>query len=372
MLKTFINDNSFIKQKKSKKYFEINRTLTPIRLICQNGSNIFNKKASTTYNLKKLNKNGNNNSITKESFNSNKKVKNMRNISDINYLNTDCNNISNNENNSFSNYIKTTMDTNMTKTKYPKEKEKENLSSFMNDNTIIHYTPSTNYQSSNVKNRNIKKRIKIPKQKENLLLSKNKAKNINKTFIIPNRLSSLISVEQNIMIPIKQKSKIFYKKTISLNKKVNSIKDKINLINIKRKSLDATNLLIKKSKLKNLYQLFGQKMQSISNKDKTKEELKNDIEKLNNKINKIKRETNNMNINKEKIKEEIIKNKNQILNIKENIENIKNDKKKVNAMLILLHKRIIDIKNRIQKHDEHNLYLDKSFFELNQRFQKLI
>ena len=372
MLKTFINDNSFIKQKKSKKYFEINRTLTPIRLISQNGSNIFNKKASTTYNLKKLNKNGNNNSITKESFNSNKKVKNMRNISDINYLNTDCNNMSNNENNSFSNYIKTTMDTNMTKTKYPKEKEKENLSSFMNDNTIIHYTPSTNYQSSNVKNRNIKKRIKIPKQKENLLLSKNKAKNINKTFIIPNRLSSLISVEQNIMIPIKQKSKIFYKKTISLNKKVNSIKDKINLINIKRKSLDATNLLIKKSKLKNLYQLFGQKIQSISNKDKTKEELKNDIEKLNNKINKIKRETNNMNINKEKIKEEIIKNKNQILNIKENIENIKNDKKKVNAMLILLHKRIIDIKNRIQKHDEHNLYLDKSFFELNQRFQKLI
>ena len=85
MLKTFINDNSFIKQKKSKKYFEINRTLTPIRLICQNGSNIFNKKASTTYNLKKLNKNGNNNSITKESFNSNKEQEgnNSKNIKEL-------------------------------------------------------------------------------------------------------------------------------------------------------------------------------------------------------------------------------------------------------------------------------------------------
>ena len=79
-----------------------------------------------------------------------------------------------------------------------------------------------------------------------------------------------------------------------------------------------------------------------------------------------------MNINKEKIKEEIIKNKNEIVKIKQGIENINNDKKKVNAMLILLHKRIIDIKNRIKKNDEHNLYLDKSFFELNQRFQNLI
>ena len=371
MLKTFINDNNIKKQKKSKKYFEVNRTLTPIKLLCINSTTIFNKKTNTTYNLKRLynNNNGNNNSINKEKFNKSKKVKNMRNNSELNCLNTDCNNISNN--NSFSNYIKTTMDTNMTKTKYTKEKEKENLS-FMNDGKNMHYTPSTNYQSSNVKNRNIRKKIKIPKQKENLLLSKNKSKNVNKTFIIPNRLSSLISVEQNILNPMKQKSKIFYKKTISLNKKVNKIESQINLINIKRKSLDATNLLIKKSKLKNIYQLFGNKIQSISNKDKTKEELKSDIKKLTNKIKKLKKETNNMNINKEKINEEIIKNKNQVLNIKENIENIKNDKKKVNAMLILLHKRIIDIKNRIQKHDEHNLYLDKSFFELNQRFQNLI
>ena len=63
---------------------------------------------------------------------------------------------------------------------------------------------------------------------------------------------------------------------------------------------------------------------------------------------------------------------NQILTIKQNIENIKNDKKKVNAMLVLLHKRIIDIKNRIKKHDELNLYLDKSFHELNQKFQNLV
>ena len=367
MLKTFFNDNSFIRQKKSKKYFQVNnRTLTPIKLICQNSTNIFNKKTNTTYNLKMLNK--------KEKFAPNQKLKYIRNFNDINCLNTDCNNISNNENNSFSNYIKTTMDTNITNmTKTKLTKDKENLS-FGNDNTFIHYTPSTNYQSSNVKKRNIRKKIKIPKQKENFLLSKNKSKNknVNKTFIIPNRLSSLISVEQNILNPIKQKSKIVYKKTLLLNKKVNNIKDKINLINIRRKSLDATNLLLKKSKLKNICQLFGQKMESISNKEKTKDELKKEIEKLKNKIKKIKKETNDMNIKKEKIKEEIINDKNKLINIKENIENIKSDKKKVNAMLILLHKRIIDIKNRIQKREEHNLYLDKSFFELNQRFQNLI
>ena len=153
MLKTFFNDNSFIRQKKSKKYFQVNnRTLTPIKLICQNSTNIFNKKTNTTYNLKMLNK--------KEKFAPNQKVKYIRNFNDINCLNTDYNNISNNENNSFSNYIKTTMDTNITNmTKTKLTKDKENLS-FGNDNTFIHYTPSTNYQSSNVKKRNIRKKIK--------------------------------------------------------------------------------------------------------------------------------------------------------------------------------------------------------------------
>ena len=377
MLKTFIvNNKSFIKPKKIKKPLLKNKTITPIKLISKNNGNKFIKKTNTTYNLKTvINKNEKD---ELNIFNFNKKVKNSRNINindnnNLNGLKTDCINTTINNNNSFLNatYIKTTMDTNMTKTKIAKEKE--NIS-FMNDNnTFIYFTPSTNYQSSNVKNKNKRKRIKIPKQKEKSILSYNKYTNINNnTFIIPNRLNSLINVQKNIIEPIRQKAKISYKKSMSLNKKVNIIKEKINKINIKRKSLDEKNILINKSKIKNICKLFENKIESISDKDKIKEELKKEIKKIDLKIKKVKKETNKMNINKEKIKEEIIKDKNEIVKIKQVIENINNDKKKVNAMLILLHKRIIDIKNRIKKNDEHNLYLDKSFFELNQRFQNLI
>ena len=366
MLKTFIvNNKSFIKPKKMKKPLLKNKTITPIKLIGKNTGNKFIKKTNTTYNLKTvINKNEKD---ELNIFNFNKKVINSRNINDNNNLNglkTDYINTTNN--NSFLNatYIKTTMDTNMTKTKIAKEKE--NIS-FMNDNnTFIYFTPSTNYQSSNVKNKNKRKRIKIPTQKEII------HKNINNTFIIPNRLNSLINVQKNIIEPIRQKTRISYKKSMSLNKKVNIIKEKINLINIKRKSLDEKNILINKSKIKNICKLCENKIESISDKDKIKEELKKEVEKIDLKIKKVKQETNKMNINKERIKEEITKNKNEIVKIKQGIENINNDKKKVNAMLILLHKRIIDIKNRIKKNDEHNLYLDKSFFELNQRFQNLI
>ena len=367
MLKTLIvNNKSFIKQKKMKKPLLKNKTITPIKLIDKNTGNKFIKKTNTTYNLKTVTNKNEKDELN--IFNFNKKVKNSRNINDNNNLNglkTDYINTTNN-NNSFLNatYIKTTMDTNMTKTKIAKEKE--NIS-FMNDNnTFIYFTPSTNYQSSNVKNKNKRKRIKIPTQKEII------HKIINNTFIIPNRLNSLINVQKNIIEPIRQKTRISYKKSMSLNKKVNIIKEKINLINIKRKSLDEKNILINKSKIKNICKLFENKIESISDKDKIKEELKKEVEKIDLKIKKVKQETNKMNINKERIKEEITKNKNEIVKIKQGIENINNDKKKVNAMLILLHKRIIDIKNRIKKNDEHNLYLDKSFFELNQKYQNLI
>ena len=79
-----------------------------------------------------------------------------------------------------------------------------------------------------------------------------------------------------------------------------------------------------------------------------------------------------ININKKRIKEELIKNKNEILNYEKLIEKIDNDKKKVNSMLISLHKRIIDIKNRIKKNNENNLYLDKSFYELSQKYKNFI
>ena len=363
MLKSFFNNKSYIKSKKNKKCFTLNRALTPIKINSKYVENTLNKKSKKDFENNELNL-----------FNLNKKVKNSRNFNDnnnLNGLNTDfINNTANNNgnNNSFVTYIKTTMDTNMTKTKITKDNN-----SFMNDNnTFIYFTPSTNYQSSNLKNKNKRKRIKIPKQNESFILSKNKSKNINKTFIIPNRLNSLINVQQNILNPIKLKKKLNYKKSIILNKKVNDIKEKINQINIKRKSVDKNNIIIKKTKIKNIYRLFENRLEYITNKDKIKEDLKKEKEKLEMKIKKTKKETNKMSVNEEKIKEEIIEKKNEIIKIKNEIENIKNDKKKVNAMLVLLHKRIIDIKNRIKDHDEHNLYLDKSFFEINQIYQKLI
>ena len=372
MLKTFFENKSFIKPKKIKKQLICKKNITPIKLPRKKSENIFNKITKTSYNLKKVINKKENNELN--IFNLSKKVKNSRNINDNNGLNTDYINTTNNGNNSFLNgtYIKTTMDTNMTKTKIAKDKE--NISFINDNNTFIYFTPSTNYQSSNVKNKNKRKRIKIPKQKENSILTKNKSKNknINNTFIIPNRINSLINVQQNILNPIKKRKKLFHEKSISLNKEVNKIKEKINIINNKRKSLDEKNILIIKSKIKNVYKLFENRIESISNKDKIRTELKKETEKLRLKINKKKNETNKMNINIEKIKEEIIRDKNEIIKFKKNIENINNDKKKVNAMLILLHKRIIDIKNRIKKHEEHNLYLDKSFFELNQKYQNLI
>ena len=228
MLKTFFESKSFIKPKKIKKHFILRKNVTPIKLPRKKSENIFNKKTKTSYNLKKINnKKEKNNELN--IFNLSKKVKNSRNISNNNRLNTDYINTTNNGNNSFLNgtYIKTTMDTNMTKTKIMKEKE--NISFINDNNTFIYFTPSTNYQSSNVKNKNKRKRIKIPKQKENSFLTKNKSKNktINNTFIIPNRINSLINVQQNILNPIKKRKKLFYEKSISLNKEVNKIKEKI-------------------------------------------------------------------------------------------------------------------------------------------------
>ena len=41
-------------------------------------------------------------------------------------------------------------------------------------------------------------------------------------------------------------------------------------------------------------------------------------------------------------------------------------------MLVLLHRRIIDIKKRIEESEEHNYYLDKSFYELGLKYQEEI
>ena len=372
MLKYFFCDKISIKPKKIKKHFMLNKTktLTPIKLISKNNDKIIYEKTNSSHNIKKVNNKNKNDEMN--IFNSYKKVKNSRNLSyinNLNGLNSDYINITNNENNnSYLTYIKTTMDTNMTKTKTIKE----NIT-FINDNsTFIYNTPSTKYESSNVKNKNKRKRIKIPKQNEYFTSLINKTKNINNTFIIPNRLNSLLNVQQKILNPIRQKTKINYKKSISLNKKVNGIKEKINKMTIKKQSIERNNIIITKTKIKNIYKLLENKLESINNKDRTKEEIKKEKRKLELKIEKIRKETNQMNIKASNMKEEMKEDNNRILELKKDIEKIKNDKKKVNAMLVLLHKRIIDIKNRIRKHDEHNLYLDKSFFELNQRFRNLI
>ena len=76
MLKSFFNNKSYIKSKKNKKCFALNRALTPIKINSKYVENTLNKKSKKDFENNELNL-----------FNLNKKVKNSRNFNDNNNLN---------------------------------------------------------------------------------------------------------------------------------------------------------------------------------------------------------------------------------------------------------------------------------------------
>ena len=347
--------------------------------------------------------------------------KNSRNISLLNgfspyniFTKSDYKSFNTNNSLSVTTYLKTTMDSNITKTQSNKDKKinKENSSFIDNKITIIMNSPYECKNNANPQIKNLSKikkrpKIKIPRSNSNIFI-KNKNLNINNNsnniinvtnnykiinytnlkkiskkrkenekvlnnnnpFIIPKRINILKNIYNNYLTPIRHNTKIKYRNSLSLNKKINKIEKNISLINKEQKTIDNNRISIKRTKLKNIYMLLEKQKESITNKDKIKKE-KEEIQLIGNKLKNIKDKTNIINKEANDLNKEYIKNKRQLNEMKESINDILNDKKNVNTMIILLHRRIIDIKKRIKEYDEQNYYLDKSIYELSLKYKDL-
>ena len=350
--------------------------------------------------------------------------KNSRNFEPYCDIFPKCNNyMTYNTNNSLSymTNLKTTIDSNITKTINNQNlKEKDNKMSNKDNSSLIESKSITFLSSSPIEMRSInpnsqinnnnnqnnmdintyklikRPKIKIPKSKSSIYknvknkklskyLSYNQDKinfensninnknihtnNNNKTFAFPNRINILISLQHNLLNPMRKKNEIKFRNSISLNKKISKIEENIHSISQKQKTIDNNKILIKKSKLKNIYMLLEKQKESNNYKNRIEKENE-EIEKMKEKINKLKEKTMIMNNETIGFKTQIIENKTEISEIKEKIDKIINDKKMANSMIILLHRRIIDIKKRINEHDERNQYLDKTFYELGVKYQQ--
>jgi hypothetical protein len=226
----------------------------------------------------------------------------------------------------------------------------------------------------NAKNKKLAKYLFYNQNKANFEYSNINNSNIhtnnsNKTFAFPNRINILINLQNNLLNPMRKNNEIKFRDSLSLNKKINKIEESIHFISQKQKTIDNNKILIKKSKLKNIFMLLENQKESNNYKNKIEKENE-EIEKIKEKIKKLKSQTVVMNSETIRLKTEIIEEKKEISEIKEKIEKIINDKKMANSMIILLHRRIIDIKNRINERDERNLYLDKTFYELGVKYQQ--
>ena len=271
MIKTLYNNDSFIKNKKNKKIqnnFVLKKTLTPVKLIPKNKTNFIDNNFSTNITKeKKSNKlylKNDKNNIKLKLLNPTKKhsrnFSSLKGLSPNSILEKSNNKIfnSNNTNNSFSitTNLKTTMDTNITKTQNIKDKInfKENSSFIDNSKTITFISSSSyglkkNINPHNKSNKKIKKRPKIKMAKNNTYIFTNTKNNINynktdsnilkysnykkasqknnekmfinnNSFIIPKRINILKNIYNNFLTPIRQNTKIKYRNSLSLNKKI--------------------------------------------------------------------------------------------------------------------------------------------------------
>lgn len=354
--------------------------------------------------------------------------KNSRNFEPYCDMFTKCNNyMTYNTNNSLSymTNLKTTIDSNITKTINNQNlKEKDNKMNYKDNSSLTDSKSITFLSSSPIEMRSInpnsqiknidnnqnnmdintyqlikRPKIKIPKSRSSIYknvknfkkkklskyLSYNQNKinyensninnsnihtnNSNKTFAFPNRINILINLQHNLLDPMRKKNEIKFRNSLSLNKKINKIEESIHFISLKQKTIDNNKILIKKSKLKNIYMLLEKQKESNNYKNKIEKENE-EIEKMKEKMKKLKAQTVKMNNETIEFKTKIIEEKNEISETKEKIEKIINDKKLANSMIILLHRRIIDIKKRIKEHDERNLYLDKTYYELGVKYQQ--
>ena len=442
MLRLILNNDSFIQNripKNIKNNYNYENSLTPVKLIHKDKKITKNRSLNLTKTkLIKRDKNkfvvnphkselkNNQKNLKFELLNktNNKNSRNFEPYIDIftksnNYMTYNTNNTNNSL--SYMTNLKTTIDSNITKTinnqnlkeKDNKMNNKDNSSlidsksiTFLSSSPIEMRSINPNSQIKNNNNQNnmdintyklikrpklkiprskssIYKNVKIKKLSKYLSLNQNKiynensninnnnihANNSNKTFAFPNRINILIGLKQNLLTPMRKKNEIKFRNSISLNKKINKIEESIHSINEKQKTIDNNKILIKKSKLKNIFMLLENQKESNNYKNKIEKENE-EIEKIKEKIKKLKSQTVVMNSETIRLKTEIIEEKKEISEIKEKIEKIINDKKMANSMIILLHRRIIDIKKRINERDERNLYLDKTFYELGVKYQQ--
>ena len=397
---TFINNS---KHKKLSNNLILEKSFTPVKIISKDQTKISNFKEKKT------------NLLYSKKIRNNIKLKlliptkkNSRNYSSLNGFTpkgilTQSNCMALNTNNSLSRTtnLKTTIDTNITKTQNIKDKINNKENSILLDSKLLNFFSSSSKEGkkseqapiNNISQNKKRPKIKINKSNSNTInqnYKKNK-KNIiskhspfkksskennnitninhnNNSFIIPNRIILLKNIYNNFLTPIRNNTKLKCQNSLSLKKKINRLENNLNIINIKKKTIDQNEIMIKKSKLKNIYMLLEKQKESIYNRDIIKKE-KEDIEKIKDKLKKV-REKNIIINNEAKIlNEKLINNKRELIVIQTNIDNILNDKKNVNTMIILLHRRIIDIKKRIKEHEEKKYYLDKSLYELSLKFQ---
>ena len=312
MIKTIYNESFSNKNKYTKinNHFIFEKTLTPIKIIPKD--KIYDKESNTSGKIKKTktsnnlyiggykNYNKNKNNIKLKILNYSKK--NSRNFSSLNGLITNgiftkSNFISINTNNSLSlaTNLKTTMDSNITKTQIIKDKINKENSSFIESKTITFFSSlnclknrGNNQQIKNISQIKKKQKIKLNKSKSNNFINikknnNNKISNYlsfkikknnervnkvnkiynNKSFIFPKRINILKNLQNNYLTPIIQNNKIKYKNSLSLNKNINKIENNINIINKKQKVIDINKISIKKSKLKNIYMLLEKQKESI-------------------------------------------------------------------------------------------------------------
>jgi hypothetical protein len=441
MLRLIFNKDSFIQNripKNIKNNYNYENSLTPVKLIHKDKKITKNRSLNLTKTkLIKRDKNKFVDNPHKSELKNNQKNlkfellnktnnKNSRNFEPYIDIFTKSNNYmtynTNNTNNSLSymTNLKTTIDSNITKTINNQNlKEKENKMNNKDNSSLIDsksitflssspiemrsINPNSQINNNNQNNKDIntyklikRPKIKIPKSKSSiyknaknkklakyLFYNQNKANfeysninnsnihtnNSNKTFAFPNRINILINLQNDLLNPMRKNNEIKFRDSLSLNKKINKIEESIHFISQKQKTIDNNKILIKKSKLKNIFMLLENQKESNNYKNKIEKENE-EIEKIKEKIKKLKDKTVIMNNETMGFKTEIIENKAEISEIKEKIEKIINDKKMANSMIILLHRRIIDIKKRINERDERNLYLDKTFYELGVKYQQ--
>ena len=197
-----------------------------------------------------------------------------------------------------------------------------------------------------------------------------KMNNISKNEEIPNLMISIKKIKDEFIIPLRNEYKVKNTNSFYIKNKIlklrNNIFENNKELDIKQKNKSFINLNSKK----HLSILLIQKAQSLFNINEINE-LKNDINLIKDEIKKNKEKTI---LYKEKylnIFNEIDKYKNEINKKEKEMNEFLEIKNNVKTMIVLLHKRIIDVKERIKQLEAKKENINKSWYELSLKYNKI-